>query len=114
MITKKLAKGRQYKEKGIVMDVLPGGAHATVQMADGEVLDKVPERYLETALPKVGGNAIVLAGDAQHRYAKGRLLERDSSKGRAAVQLFEEMNILNLSLDDIAEWCGPLDSDMMS
>ena len=114
MITKKLAQGRQYKEKGIVMDVLPGGAHATIQMADGEVLDKVPERYLETALPKVGGNAIILAGDAQHRHAKGRLLERDSSKGRAAVQLFEEMNILNLSLDDIAEWCGPLDSDMMS
>ena len=114
VITKKLAKGRQYKEKGVVMDVLPGGAHATIQMADGEVLDKVPERYLETALPKVGGNAIVLTGDAQHRYAKGRLLERDSSKGRAAVQLFEEMNILNLSLDDIAEWCGPLDSDMMS
>ena len=113
MITKKLAKGRQYKEKGVVMDVLPGGAHATIQMADGEVLDKVPERYLETALPKVGGNTIVLAGDAQHRYAKGQLLERDSSKGRAAVQLFEEMNILNLSLDDIAEWCGPLDSDMM-
>ena len=113
VISKKLAKGRQYKEKGVVLDVLPGGAHATIQMTDGEVLDKVTERYLETALPKVGGNAIVLAGDAQHRYAKGRLLERDSSKGRAAVQLFEEMNILNVSLDDIAEWCGPLDSDMM-
>ena len=114
MISKKPAKGRQYKEKGVVMDVLPGGAHATVQMTDGEVLDKVPERYLETALPKVGGNAIVLVGDAQHRYAKGRLLERDSSKGQAAIQLFEDMNILTLSLDDFAEWCGPLDSDMMS
>ena len=114
MISKKPAKGRQYKEKGVVMDVLPGGAHATVQMTDGEVLDKVPERYLETALPKVGGNSIVLVGDAQHRHAKGRLLERDSSKGQAAIQLFEDMNILTLSLDDFAEWCGPLDSDMMS
>jgi len=74
----------------------------------------VPERYLETALPKVGGNAIVLGGAAHQRYSKGRLLERDSSRGRAAVQLFEDMNILTLSLDDIAEWCGPLDSDLMS
>ena len=114
MISKKPAKGRQYKEKGVVMDVLPGGAHATVQMTDGEVLDKVPERYLETALPKMGGNAIVLVGDAQHIHAKGRLLERNSSKGQAAIQLFEDMNILTVSLDDFAEWCGPLDSDLMS
>ena len=117
VITKKLAKGRQYKEKGIVLDVLPGGSHATVQMADGEVLDRVPDRYLETALPRVGGNVIVLAAaegeDRQHQYAKGRLLERNSDKGRGVVQLFEDMNVLTLSLDDIAEWCGPLDEDMM-
>ena len=112
VITKKLSKGRQYKEKGTVLDILPGQSHATVQMADGEILDMVPDRYLETALPKVGGCAIILAGDPQYVHSKGRLLERNSDRGRGVVQLSEDMSVLTLSLDDIAEWVGPLDEDL--
>jgi len=81
-------------------------------MADGEILDMVPDRYLETALPKVGGCAIILAGDPQYVHSKGRLLERNSDRGRGVVQLSEDMSVLTLSLDDIAEWVGPLDEDM--
>jgi hypothetical protein len=97
-----------YTQKGIVMDVTHGGA--TVHMASGQVLDKVPERYLETALPKTGGNAIVLVG--RHKFAKGKLLERDSNRGRGVIQVFEDMSVLTLKLDDLAEWCGPLDDDL--
>ena len=71
------------------------------------VLEHVPERYLETALPKVGGNAIVLTGS--NKWTKGRLLERNSKNAKGSIQVFEDMSILTLSLDDIAEWCGPLD-----
>lgn len=107
VITEKLGR-RYYKEKGIVVDVTPKGA--TVQLSGGAVLDRVPERYLETALPKQGGKAVVLAGD--HRFAKGRLLERDSRRSKGVIQVFEDMNVLTLSLDDMAEWCGPLDDDL--
>jgi len=76
----------------------------------GVVLDKVADRHLETALPKVGGNAIVLTG--RHKYTKGQLMERNSKTGKGIIQIFEDMSLLTLSLDDIAEWCGPLDDDM--
>jgi hypothetical protein len=110
IVTSKLGK-QYYKEKGVVVDVTTKGT-ATLNMANhaGQVL-QVPERYLETALPKVGGNACILTG--KHRLAKGRLLERDSKANRGAIQVFEDMNIVNTSLDDIAEWCGPLDDDLM-
>ena len=78
-------------------------------MQNGQVLDNVPERYLETALPKIGGNVIVLEG--VHHWKKGRLLERSSENGRGVVQLMEDLEVVTLSLDSIAEWCGPLDDD---
>jgi G patch domain/KOW motif-containing protein len=109
VVTKKLSS-RQYKQKGLVLDVTHGGACATLQMSDGQLLDHVPERYLETALPKVGGSAIVLTGE--HRLSKGRLLERSSDCGTGVIQVFDDMNVLKLSLDDIAEWCGLLDDDL--
>ena len=109
VVTKKIAKGRQFKQKGVVVDVVNQGSHAVIHMDDGEIIERVPERYLETALPKVGGNVIVLTGSSQ--FAKGKLLERSSSKGVGVIQLFENMNIITLSLDDIAEWCGSLDED---
>jgi len=107
VVTKKIAKGRQFKQKGIVVDVLRKGSEATLQMSNGEILERIHERYLETALPKVGGNVIILTGS--NKFEKGKLLERDSEKGRGVVQLFEDMHVKTLSLDDIAEYCGPLD-----
>ena len=84
---------------------------ATLKMSsNGQVLH-AKERYLETALPKIGGNACILSGN--HKYGKGRLLERDSKANRGVVQLFEDMNVVTVSLDDMAEWCGPLDDDLM-
>ncbi|KAG7340840.1 G-patch domain containing protein [Nitzschia inconspicua] len=99
---------RHYKQKGTVVDVVRKGM-ATLSMDDGRQVITVAERHLETALPKVGGNTCILAG--QHRLAKGRLLERDSKANKGAVQLFEDMSIVTTSLDDMAEWCGPLDDD---
>lgn len=107
IISKKIASGKFFKEKGVVIDVLKKGTEAIIQLDNGQVIDRVPERYLETAIPKVGGNAIILIG--RNRHEKGKLLERNSDKGRGSIQLFEEMNIVTLSLDDMAEWCGPLD-----
>mmetsp|Transcript_21825 Transcript_21825/g.53970 ORF Transcript_21825/g.53970 Transcript_21825/m.53970 type:complete len:592 (+) Transcript_21825:180-1955(+) len=110
VITSKFGRSHD-KRKGVVVDVTTKGA--TLKMESGEILQVVPERYLETALPKVGGNAIILTPGNKHQFAKGRLLERDSKANKGAVQLFEDMNIVNTSLDDIAEWCLPLDDDLM-
>jgi hypothetical protein len=79
-------------------------------MDNQEVLDNIPERYLETALPKTGGNVVVLEGC--HRWKKGRLLERSSERSRGIIQLFEDLEVVEVSLDRVAEWCGPVDDDL--
>jgi len=108
IVTEKWGR-RYFKEKGVVVDVTPKGA--TLRMVkDGSIVDGIPERYLETALPKLAGKVIVLAGP--NRLAKGQLLERDTKTSTGVVQVYEDMSVLTLSLDDIAEWCGPLDDDL--
>lgn len=107
VVSKKVGNGRYFKEKGIVVDVLKRGAEATIRMNNGEILERVPERYLETALPKVGGNTIILTG--KNKFEKGKLLERNSENGKGVVQTFEDMHVVSLSLDDIAEFVGQLD-----
>jgi G patch domain and KOW motifs-containing protein len=110
IVTEKLGR-RYYKEKGMVTDVTRESG-ITVHLMNGEIVQEIPERYLETALPKPGGNVIVLTdGTGMHKNARGRLLERDSRTG--LVQLYENMDCISVSLDDIAEWCGPLDDDEM-
>ncbi|KAL3804101.1 hypothetical protein ACHAWO_007160 [Cyclotella atomus] len=111
LVSKKYS--RQHLQKGIVQDVISSqnnNPKAVILMDNQEVLDNVPERYLETALPKTGGNVIVLEG--VHRWKKGRLLERSSAKGTGVIQLFEDLEVVEVSLDGVAEWCGPLDEDM--
>jgi hypothetical protein len=116
-VTKKFGS-RHYKQKGVVLDVTYGGSKGILQMGggvhdgddnNGRVLEHVPERYLETALPPVGGPCIILA-PGEHMHAKGRLLQRSSTQG--VVQLAQDMNVVTVSLDHMAEWCLPLDEDM--
>jgi hypothetical protein len=111
LISKKLPK--YHLQKGVVQDVIrmtaqpssSGSPKAILLMDNGQVLDKVPERYLETALPKTGGNVIILEG--KEIWKKGRLLERSSK--RCIVQLEEDLEVVNVSLDSVAEWCGHLE-----
>jgi G patch domain/KOW motif-containing protein len=102
IITEKLGR-RYFKEKARVVDVTPKGA--TLQLDSGTILDKVPERYLETALPKTGGLVVIL----KDHHPKGRLLEKGRSTG--VVQYLEDMAVETLSLDDLAEWMGSVDEE---
>ena len=120
IVSEKLGR-RYYKEKGIVLDVTRhGGAtlkfnshiSSSSRSADGNtpveaVLDRIPERYLETVLPPIGGNVIIVNPKHTSKYAKGRYIERDGKdKSYGIVQLYDDMDCLRLPLDDIAEWCG--------
>ncbi|GKY98096.1 hypothetical protein MPSEU_000767400 [Mayamaea pseudoterrestris] len=102
-----------YRQKGTVIDVTPKGA--TVRMDAGQqqslILDHVIEKHLETALPKVGGKVVIVAKSHAHYLAKGTLMERDARNSCGMIQLHQDLAVLTLSLDDLAEWCGPLDDD---
>jgi G-patch domain/KN17 SH3-like C-terminal domain len=107
VITKKLGSS-YYKAKGVVVDVTRRGA--TLQMSDGTLLDRVPDRYVETALPKEGGRCIVVGrSQKQHWQTRGRLLERH--RDTAIMQERENGTALTIHLDDLAEWCGPAGED---
>lgn len=100
VVAKRGKLGRYYKEKAVVQDV-PDPAEAVVMLGSGKVLDGVPIRSLETALPKAGGCVRVVLGP--HKGARGVLLDRSSKTGVATVQLDESTEAVRLSLDDVAE-----------
>lgn len=102
IISKRYGKA-YYKEKAVVVDVTPEGA--TLQLKSA-VLDQVAEIHLETALPKAGGPCVVV-GSTRNKNVKGRLLDRNSRT--AVMQESENGTVLEIDLDDIAEWCGSLD-----
>jgi G patch domain/KOW motif-containing protein len=89
-------------KKGVVVDVLTP-RECVVEINDsGEVLSGVPQRVLETALPKRGGRVAVVLGPKKGQ--RGKLLDK---KGEAAsVQLSEDFTVQNFTLDQIAEYVG--------
>tara|TARA_B100000405_G_scaffold283577_1_gene229239 strand:+ start:3856 stop:5337 length:1482 start_codon:yes stop_codon:yes gene_type:complete len=104
IVSKSFQGGKYYLKKASVVDVLTPRTCA-LQLEGGEVLTDVPQRALETALPKRGGAVVVLVGE--HRGQRGTMLDK---KGEvAAVQLSEELSVHKISLDHIAEYTGALE-----
>ena len=85
----------------MVVDV-PSLGRATLRVGGGkETLSDVRESCLETALPKPPGEVVVVRG--KYRGQGGTLMERNSSKNRAVVQLHEDQSVVALSLDEVAQ-----------
>ena len=78
-----------------------------VDAAGATLLEDVPQRALETLVPKRAGRVAVLSG--RHRGARAKLLSRDSDAGTAHVQLLTDFSMHTLPLDAIAEYVGPAD-----
>ena len=74
IVSKSFEGGRLYLKKGVVVDVLTP-RECVVEINDsGEVLNGVPQRVLETALPKRGGRVAVVLGP--HKGQRGKLLDK--------------------------------------
>ena len=67
------------------------------------------QSQLETVVPSAEGAAVLVLQGAL-RGKLGRLLQRSAASGMAAVQLVSDLSVHKLSLDDVAEWCGPTDT----
>jgi len=66
------------------------------------------QEQLETVVPGTDGTPVlVLLGRNKGRM--GRLLQRNTQTGLAAIQIGTDPEIHTLSLDDISEYCGPLE-----
>jgi len=109
LLDKRMAGGRFYLKKGVVVDVHPG-ALADVTIEETRQVVQLPEAQLETVVPKEAGKPVqVVAGEWRGR--RGRLLQVSKSSGVAAVQLSGDMAIVRLSLDDVAEYMGAVEED---
>ena len=105
IVSKSFEGGRLYLKKGTVVDVLTPTECVLEINESGEVLTGVPQRALETALPKRGGRVAVLLGPKKGQ--RGTMLDK---KGEAAsVQLAEDFTVHNFRLDSIAEYVGDED-----
>jgi G patch domain/KOW motif-containing protein len=105
IVSKSFEGGRLYLKKCVVVDVL-NPRECVVEIIDsGEVLTGVPQRVLETALPKRGGRVAVLVGPKAGQ--RGKLVDKNGEA--ASVQLSEDFTVHNFSLDHIAEYVGEED-----
>lgn len=96
-----------YREKGTVINVLdPVTGACLVRLDSGQLVKKGTEqRDLETVLPRaVGGEVIVLVGPSKGE--RGKLIGLDKRKEAAVVQLHHNLNVLQLKMDDAAEFVG--------
>lgn len=106
IIDKKLHGGKFYLKKGIIVDVkAPTVCDVFIDGSKESVLD-VKQLQLETVVPGTEGTPVqVLVGT--YKGQRGRLLQRNTASGLAAVQLLSDMSVRKLSLDNISEYCGP-------
>ena len=103
--TSLLAGGVHYSKKGVVHEVLPapgGGLQCTLVMdSEQQRLEGVRGNWLSTALPKRGGQVVILIGE--HRLQTGVLLQRDKSRQHATVQLDVDASTVVVGYDDLSE-----------
>lgn len=104
VISQDLKGGRLYLRKGEVLDVV-GPTTCDISMDESrEIVQGVSQDFLETAIPRRGGPVLVLAGKYKGVY--GSLVERDSDRESAIVRDADTHELLNVKLDQIAEYIG--------
>lgn len=97
-----LGNGRFFNKKGTVEDVVSLTQFSLV-MEDGQLVEDAKERHVQTALPKVGGVVRVVQGP--NKGVCGTLLERNSSKELATIQLdSDDMSIVQEAFDNVCEF----------
>ncbi|KAL7246041.1 hypothetical protein ACSBR2_001216 [Camellia fascicularis] len=104
IISKDLKGGRLYLKKGEVVDVV-GLTTCDISMDDTrELIQGVDQGLLETALPRRGGPVLVLYG--KHKGVYGSLVEKDVENETAVVRDADTHVLLNVRLEQIAEYIG--------
>ncbi|XP_023553930.1 protein MOS2-like [Cucurbita pepo subsp. pepo] len=104
IISKDFKGGKFYLKKGEIVDVV-GPSICDISI-DGsrELVQGVSQELLETALPRRGGPVLVLYG--KHKGVYGSLVERDLDKETGVVRDADSHELLNVRLEQIAEYIG--------
>ncbi|KAF9592007.1 hypothetical protein IFM89_011590 [Coptis chinensis] len=107
IISKDYRRGKLYLKKGEVLDVV-GPNMCDISLDENkEIIQSVHQDLLETAVPKRGGPVLVLYG--KHKGVFGYLVERNMEKETSVVQDADSRELLNVHLEQIAEYLGDPD-----
>ncbi|XP_040121889.1 G-patch domain and KOW motifs-containing protein isoform X2 [Oryx dammah] len=101
----KLHKGGQYYNTKMTIEDVLSPDTCVCRTDEGQVLEGLRENMLETLVPKVPGDQVmVVLGQWAGRV--GRLLDRDRARSRALVQLQREDRVVELHYDAICQFVG--------
>jgi G patch domain/KOW motif-containing protein len=107
IVSKDWKGGRLYLKKGKVVDVV-GPTTCDITMDETqELVQGVDQELLETALPRRGGPVLVLSG--KHKGVYGNLVEKDLDKETGVVRDLDNHKMLDVRLDQVAEYMGDMD-----
>eukprot|EP00300_Choanocystis_sp_HF-7_P027510 c32642_g1_i1.p1 GENE.c32642_g1_i1~~c32642_g1_i1.p1 ORF type:complete len:529 (+),score=125.61 c32642_g1_i1:1-1587(+) len=101
VVSKKLRDGVLYMKKATVLDVVAPG-RVNLRFDSGMMVQDVKEKYLETALPRIGGVVMMLRG--RQIGLRAHLLETNFENNQGVIQYLEELQPEIVCLDDIAEF----------
>lgn len=106
----KLHKGGQYYNTKMTIEDVLSPDTCVCRTDEGRILEGLREDMLETLVPKVEGNRVmVVLGPQAGRV--GYLLSRDRARSRALVQLRRDKQLIELHYDAVCQYMGPSDSD---
>lgn len=105
LVDKQFRRGKYYKEKMIITEVLTPRS-CVCKTDDRITLEDVRASMLETVVPHSdNSNVMILRGP--HKNEIGQLLQRNKDKCVASVQLLSDRTIIiELDYDDICEYTG--------
>lgn len=99
IVSKSLKEGRYYQKKARVVDVPTLGECALRLADDGKLVEAVPERALQTVVPRTGQRVMILRGSQTGRTAT--LVEVNDKKEEAVVQTADELDLRAYAYDEI-------------
>lgn len=98
VVSQKTHKGRLYNQKVLVQDII-GPEQISVLDTQGTLYEDLREKDLETVMPKIGEEVMVVKG--KHKGTSGKLLERDKKKNKVRLMLNNtSFDIVELTQDD--------------
>mmetsp|Transcript_16463 Transcript_16463/g.27205 ORF Transcript_16463/g.27205 Transcript_16463/m.27205 type:complete len:367 (+) Transcript_16463:397-1497(+) len=92
--------GKHYNKKAEVLDVI-GLNQCVLRLDSGVLLEGVGQEVLETVIPKPGSKVLLVSGAGKGSPAL--LLECDKNKNHGIVQIEDDLSVISVTLDDIAE-----------
>lgn len=103
IIVRVISKNSKYYNcKGVIQDINDLSTFTLLMMDDRTIHTEFTEDDIETVIPKLNEDVLILFG--QHKSEKAKLLLRDKKINKVSVQLYSDLSIVNLTQDDVAAY----------